>query len=84
LQIVQFVKEQQAFRDLASPSFSIEGIAMSLLDLVVIGLVLLLARFIPVAWGVVAVIVIALIIERVLVGERLPLFQRRPAPPPTA
>ena len=44
---------------------------MTLLDLIVVFVVLLLARFIPFGFGVALVAVIALIIERVLKGERL-------------
>jgi hypothetical protein len=44
---------------------------MSLLDLLVILVILVLAHYIPFAWGVVLWIVVALIVERVLRGERL-------------
>lgn len=44
---------------------------MSLLDLIVIGAVLVVAQFVPLPFGVALFVIVALIIERVLKGERL-------------
>lgn len=44
---------------------------MSMLDFIVIGVVLLVAQFAPLPFGVALFVVAALIVERFLKGERL-------------
>jgi hypothetical protein len=44
---------------------------VTLLDLIVTLVVLVLSRFIPMPWGVVLTVVVSLIVERLLRGERL-------------
>lgn len=45
---------------------------MTLLDFIVIFVVLLVAHFVPLPFGVALFVVLALIVERFLKGERIP------------
>lgn len=51
---------------------------MSLLDFIVILIVLLFAQFTTIPFGVALFVLLALIIERLLVGERFPFGRKTP------